>query len=213
MIHRRREDHEISFGQILCEQIRQYILGILSMDPRYVTPNEVMPSGLFMCLPFIFPALVPSLLLFHGHSVSLPRTISLSTLPTVQVSAILLKCFHVCIMLLPVRKKKLQILPLYALKMHPHLQTFSSTFSPALQLHLARWLAAIKSSEDSIPKQCRNRVSNLICVNVYRKLFFNAGHSRCCSWNRKPFSCSITGHCREEAIIKREWSHVKSKLK
>ena len=45
-------------GQLMCEQIRQYTIGILSMDARYMSPEEVIPT-----LPIVSSS--PSLGYFH----------------------------------------------------------------------------------------------------------------------------------------------------
>jgi hypothetical protein len=37
---------EGNYWQLMCEQIRQYTIGILSMDARYMSPEEVMPASL-----------------------------------------------------------------------------------------------------------------------------------------------------------------------
>ncbi len=173
------KNNEESVWQILCEQIRQYILGILSMDPRYLSPDEVIPSSFFHILAFDFfhsssSKCQPSYVPFSSYSVSLVKE----------------KCT--------------------GRSLHHHLVVLSiENFTLLAQPHLSRlgsWAGCseLEINDVWIPNQCSRCFARLfgrgrISVDGHRKCFCNVGHSKCCSWNRRPFLCSITGdNIREE---------------
>jgi hypothetical protein len=71
----------------MCEQIRQYTIGILSMDARYMSPDEVIPVPNTSMFLVILP-------LFH----LLPKTITLMIVPIAEIRTelkLLGKCFEV----------------------------------------------------------------------------------------------------------------------